>query len=703
MNLTKPFIKKAVPVICTGMAFLFFSCGAVHKDVHKDVMPEKRVKTSQGYSNALADYEAGRYSNALEAFTRILKNRPDHPDARIIRYYRIFSLYHTGDYKGVVSLAAEWLKDYPESHERYKMQRLMGDANRATGLMHEACFWMIVSMKTARALGVSGDYEGETINAVNDIISLTNESDLNRIKKLDGIGQFMPAINLRQAEIALGRNAFIQAKRLATLAVNSASEQNDEKIVTKGRALLSRITEAKEENNTVKTKVIGCLLPLKGDYALYGEELLNGIELGLDLFNTLDTGVLIELVIRNTNASPEDTVKAIEELIQKERVIAILGPLSQAASAAAAKKAQEHGVPIITFTQKPSIIKEGDWVFRNYLTPDKEVDALVTKAIGEMGMLRFGIFYPDTSYGKYLMNLFWDRVDEMGGEITAVESYKPGDTDFGSGIKKMAGLYYPRPRSVIERLKAERLALKGVADAENIPGRKDLLEGAQGKPLPEEDVDSKSADDAAPYTEETLPDETADAEIDTERPDIEQSDNIKPGAEASDMAYIEYHAKRDPIVDFDAVFIPDNSRNIALIAPQFPFYNVFNVPFLGTSLWLSDDLVNTTSDYLQGAIFPVGFYADNESASIMDFVNLYKETYGKTPGILAATGFDTIKMIRGLFTENDISTRDDFKRALLSYKNYSGVTGQISFDQDGEVEKMPTLLTIHGKGYHVLR
>ncbi len=87
----------------------------------------------------------------------------------------------------------------------------------------------------------------------------------------------------------------------------------------------------------------------------------------------------------------------------------------------------------------------------------------------------------------------------------------------------------------------------------------------------------------------------------------------------------------------------------------------------------------------------------------MEFGSQYRDIYGKEPGILAATGFDTIKMLRGLFTENDISTRADFKDALLEYKNYSGVTGQISFDEEGEVEKMPTLLTIHGKGYHILK
>ncbi|NLA75619.1 MAG: ABC transporter substrate-binding protein, partial [Deltaproteobacteria bacterium] len=397
----------------------------------------------------------------------------------------------------------------------------------------------------------------------------------------------------------------------------------------------------------------------------------------------------------NTNTPQGGTVAAINELIQLEMVVAVIGPLSQSASTVAAKKAQEQGVPIITFSQRPDITKGSEWVFRNYLTPDKEVEALVKKAIGDMGMLRFGIFYPDSSYGSHLMTVFWDTVEEMGGEITASESYKPGDTDFSEGIKKLAGLYYPRPKSVVDALVAQRLRDLGFAGPETME--------TQGRaPDPEDQqADSAAVEDALGTMDIEVqgPDGIPDRIITSAR----RSQFINPDTGEPDMALIEHYARTDPIIDFDAVFIPDNSRNIALIAPQFPFYNVFNVPFLGTSLWLSDELVKTTSDYMQGAIFPVGFYADNESPGIMDFVSLYREAYGKEPGLLAATGFDTIKMIKGLLTENDILTRADFRDALLGYENYSGVTGQISFDEEGEVEKMPTLLTIHGKGYHILK
>jgi len=37
--------------------------------------------------------------------------------------------------------------------------------------------------------------------------------------------------------------------------------------------------------------------------------------------------------------------------------------------------------------------------------------------------------------------------------------------------------------------------------------------------------------------------------------------------------------------------------------------------------------------------------------------------------------------------KNDIRTRSDFQQALLEDDSYEGVTGRISFDDKGEVEK----------------
>ena len=158
----------------------------------------------------------------------------------------------------------------------------------------------------------------------------------------------------------------------------------------------------------------------------------------------------------------------------------------------------------------------------------------------------------------------------------------------------------------------------------------------------------------------------------------------------------------EPLVDFDAVFIPDNYQQVALIAPQFPFYNIFNIRFLGTSLWQSTELIETAGDYVRGAIFPSGFFANSPSDDVKDFVVRYKENFESEPGILAATGYDTIRLFKDLIENNKIRTRKDLQDVLFKHDNFYGVTGKISFDDQGEVLKEPILLTISGKHLQIL-
>ncbi len=692
MDHKNPLITKAVLTLAVGMAFLFFSCQG------SQMMKPGRVLT--GYSGAVADYEAGRYDSALRSFNGILDAEPDHPEIQMIRYYQAFCYFYVGEYKESIDMATDWMKDYPDSPEQYKIQKLAGDASRASGNMYESCFWMTVSLKTARIAGVPGHIQDKISETITDVIGQSDEDELERIKQLDSMDLFLPSVYLRQSELAFENGAYREAKGFAKQAIQSAEESDQLVFVVKGREFITRINKKIDETSEIKRSAIGCLLPLKGPATLFGEELLKGIQLGMDIFNTTDSGSL-ELVIKNTDFSSEETLKAIDELIFDEKVIAIIGPLSSSASVAAAKKAQEYGIPIITLAQEPpNITEEGDMVFRNFLTPSKQLEVLLNRAINEMGLSRFGIFYPETSYGKAFMNLFWDRVEEMGGEITAVESYKSGDTDFAEGIKKMIGLYYPRPESVFEMLKAKKIFdITGElpVDPEN-PGIQSV-EGPSG--IPGDETPSLSEGSLSPdITEEVRGGEmmAADAEAVGE-----ESDGTLDPENPEDMAVIEEAAMTDPVVDFDAVFIPDNSQNIALIAPQFPFNNVFNVPFLGTSQWMSDELLSSTSDYLQGAMFPVGFYINNDSETVRDFVRLYRDAYGADPGMLAATGFDTIKLIKKLMQENEITTRSDFQQALVEHDTYDGVTGDISFDDQGEVEKTPLLLTVHGRRLHVLQ
>lgn len=646
----------------------FFAMAESHfkKEMYSKALKEYSIYLEQhprGEKSRIALYRMGTiyynehlYEEALPVFKRITMDYPDHPELPKVKLNIVDVYYRLGDYDMSLVEASEWMESHPDSPLYGEALFLMGRNFRAKADNPQAFLYWINAAGFAYSGYEVPDRRDEIETRILGLIETSRIEELKAMAKYTpeypleypeeypeeysaGIN-YSPHIYHQLASIYLEENTLDQAKEAAMSLIRSTPEDY---WVSIGRQILERI----EKELSVKEGVIGCLLPLSGRFAIYGQEALNGIQLGMGIFSHAAEERQIELIIKDTEGDPEKAVSGVEELVNEERVIAIIGPLTSKAAIAAARKAQELGVPIITLTQREGITNEGEMVFRNFLTPSKAIESLLSKAIGEIELRRFAIFYPDSPYGRFFMNLFWDRVDEMGGEIRAVESYKPDETDFAVEIKKMVGLHYPRPESVKQMLREQKLA--------------------EAKENPEA---------SAVQGEEQGEGEEAEEKDEEEEP--------------------------EPIVDFEAVFIPDNYQQVALIAPQFPFYGIFNVHFLGTDLWESPELINMAGEYVQRAIFPSGFFKMSESATVTEFVEAYQENFDSEPGILAANGYDTICFLKNLVAKGTIRTRKDFREEIFQYDDFFGVTGAIAFDYQGEVEKDPVLLTITGKNLHIL-
>ena len=160
--------------------------------------------------------------------------------------------------------------------------------------------------------------------------------------------------------------------------------------------------------------LLGCLLPLSGPYEVFGNRALKGIELALAQFSSQSDTPPINIIVKDTGADPDKTMMALQELYH-DQVAAILGPI--VTSEIAGREAQQMGIPIITFTQKDNIPEIGDKVFRNFITPSMQVQAIASFTVQSLGLSRFAILYPDETYGLTYMNLFWDKLLELGGTV----------------------------------------------------------------------------------------------------------------------------------------------------------------------------------------------------------------------------------------------------------------------------------------------
>ena len=166
-----------------------------------------------------------------------------------------------------------------------------------------------------------------------------------------------------------------------------------------------------------KPGAIGLLIPQSPDsFSAYGKAALEGFKLGL--------GESVHFIVRDTKGDPAEAKKAVDDLAA-QGVLAIAGPILSNEAEAAAARAQELGIPIVTLTKAEGITRVGPYVFRNMLTDSAQARALAHYAVDLRGYKRFAVLYPDVEYGKQMMSLFWDQVESKGGRFGAARSRIP--------------------------------------------------------------------------------------------------------------------------------------------------------------------------------------------------------------------------------------------------------------------------------------
>ncbi len=399
---------------------------------------------------------AGNYETARKTFRQIILEYPDSlflPDAMIDT---LFAYYKEGRYQDVIGYSAEIDDASLSDNLKFRKNAVVVDAYMAMESYQNAvcAFWGMYNATEQEDETKAFKKIGKILDRMEskEVVSLLDRVGDDRLK-----GFLMYTLGRKYA--AEGK----PEKAIGTLAEFISNYQNDEKVP---HAVM--LIEIYKESSNYEKYTIGCLLPISGKYEAFGRKALRGIELALDQYIYLNADTPIRIVIKDTKGDSDIAAKAVLEMA-RDGVAAIIGPVLTAH--AAAEVAQAEGIPMITLTQKDGIADTGDYIFRNFLTPEMQIKTTVSYAINDLNLERFAILYPEEKYGITYMNLFWDEVVAYGGEIVGVESYDPESSDFTRPIKKLSGLYYNVP----EDLLAEEERPEKEYTAENKPLEKEAI------------------------------------------------------------------------------------------------------------------------------------------------------------------------------------------------------------------------------------
>lgn len=459
-------------------------------------------------------------------------------------------------------------------------------------------------------------------------------------------------ISSMELELLVKQERYREALELVDRRLDFARESGDAEEVELLEQMQNNFTTALN----VSPRRIGVILPLSSSSAKVAglaQETLNGLWLALRAHeksiltdNQTDNATLLtnelsansqiadnvtvetmpkkpagpwELVVRDSHLNLEKTKSAIRELVEKERVIAVIGPLARKTSEAAAEEAEKLRVPLISLSLTAGIPELGDYIFRNNQSWNQEVLELLEYAVSELQACRFLILYAKTREGRQKMRLFWDAALRKGCEVVAVEGYKDeGQKSLVNEFDTFTG-------------KNQRMTTKDKSIL------KDLKE------------------------------------------------------------------KEDPIHNFDAVFVAVGSggvKNLRLIFPYSAVYKMEKTIFLGDSGWNDSALPFVPG--LRGVKKPVfvdSFFPQSNTPAMKKLLRLHERMLYRHQNYIGPThytayAYDTLMILMKLLEDKSNQTHRDLRYALANMQTYAGVTGNLRFDERGEVQREMQLLTL---------
>lgn len=478
----------------------------------------------------------------------------------------------------------------------------------------------------------------QVIEAIESTLSKTPSQEIKSFMDIKNITIPRPLLLYWYGLNAVLENNDIEARDTFTLFL---FEYPDHPYAADVTELLTVLRESLFKKDT-----IGCLLPLTGKYAAFGERALTGIQLAIDTLSQ-KYNKRFNLILYDTRAQAQRAIKGVQYLNQK-KVAAIIGPLLTVNDAGA--EAQKLGIPMIGLTQKNDFPLQGDFLFSNFITPQMQVRNLGSYLFRDLGVKKVAILYPDEKYGKTYMELFWDVVDEYGAHVVGVEPYNGKNTDFTEPIQKLTGQFYPVPDIIKEKEKKEEEAILEMLENDDMTERLDPLMTNEG---------SEALDDLV--DEEDLNEEPEEEKIE---------------------------------IDFQALFIPDSPSKINQILPQLAFNDATGMYIAGTNLWHHKSLLKDAKGYNKRAVITDGFFSESKNPATIKFAQLYQQVYQKTPQFLEAISYDNAMILFSTADDEAVDSRSALKEALRNNRIFDGATGHTFFDENGRARRQLFLITV---------
>ena len=151
------------------------------------------------------------------------------------------------------------------------------------------------------------------------------------------------------------------------------------------------------------------------------------------------------------------------------------------------------------------------------------------------------------------------------------------------------------------------------------------------------------------------------------------------------------------------IFTPQYYNEVALIVQQAHELG-WDKPIVGSDSWGSAELMNLCGDDCKGLFFSTHYAAAGATGATKEFIDRYNAKYGYVPDDVAALTWDSMLIVQkaiqdcGQITGDLAKDRKCVRDALANIKNFHGITGDMTFTEQGDPIKCAVIVRIGDTG-----
>jgi branched-chain amino acid transport system substrate-binding protein len=152
----------------------------------------------------------------------------------------------------------------------------------------------------------------------------------------------------------------------------------------------------------------------------------------------------------------------------------------------------------------------------------------------------------------------------------------------------------------------------------------------------------------------------------------------------------------------EVIFVPGYYNDVGLIAKQARDKGI-TVPLIGGDGWDSTQLYAIGGAALNGSYFTNHYSPYDTDPKVQKFVNDYKARYNSLPDALAATAYDAAKIMFDAIKRAPSLEGTAIRDALAATKEFPGVTGTVTFNENRDAVKPIVMIEIKDGGTYAVK